>query len=189
MSILQIHKLFTSSQGGWDAVAQTRPSALRLFVLLALPCSLIPPLMLEYAGHHVGAVLFPGTPRMAWSMAAFFFLLAELMTVPLMGWAIRAAARSKGIATSEHEAFVLAAIVPIPLWLSSLVLFYDQVFVIMAGLALGLAGSIVLIFRGVQSILKVEEELVAVDIAYLVTALGLIAWGLLVMLGLIPTLA
>src|SRR5512135_175627 len=105
MSILQIHTLFTSSQGGWDAVAQTRPSALRLFVLLALPCSLIPPLMLEYAGHHVGAVLFPDTPRMAWSMAALFFLLAEWLTVPLMGWAIRSAAHSKGIATSEHESF------------------------------------------------------------------------------------
>lgn len=189
MSVLQIHKLFTSSQGGWDAVAQTRSSALRLFVLLALPCSLIPPLMLEYAGHHVGAVLFPDTPGMAWSMAALFFLLAELLTVPLMAWAIGSAARSKAIATSEHASFVLAAIVPIPLWLSSLVLFYDQVFVIMAGLALGLAGSIVLIFRGVQSILKVEEDLIALDIAYLVTALGLIAWGLLVMLGLIPALA
>jgi hypothetical protein len=106
-----------------------------------------------------------------------------------MGWAIGSAARSKGIATSEHASFVLAAIVPIPLWLSSLVLFYDQVFVIMAGLALGLAGSVVLIFRGVQNILKVEEDLFALDIAYLVTALGLIAWGLLVMLGLIPALA
>lgn len=189
MSILHIHKLFTSSQDGWDAVAQARPSALRLFVLLALPCSFIPPLMLEYAGHHVGAVLFPDTSRMAWSMAAFFFLLAELLTVPLMGWAIRAAARSKGIATSDRDAFVLAAIVPIPLWLSSLVLFYDQIYPIMAGLALGLAGSVVLIFRGVQRILKVEEELVAVDIAYTVTALGLIAWVLLVMLGLIPALA
>lgn len=189
MSILQIHKLFTASQDGWDAVAQTRPSALRLFVLLALPCSLIPPLMLEYAGHHVGAILFPDTPRMAWSMAAFFFLLAEWLTVPLMGWAIASIARSRGIVADQHDAFALAAVAPIPLWLSSLVLFNDQILLIMAGLVIGLAASVILIFRGVQNILKVREELVAMDVAYTVTALGLVAWVILVMLGLLPVLA
>ena len=59
----------------------------------------------------------------------------------------------------------------------------------MAGVTLGLVGSVVLIFRGVQSILNVDEGLIAIDIAYTVTALGLIAWVVLVMLGLIPALA
>jgi len=189
MSILHIHKLFTSSPGAWDELAQTQPSALKLFVLLVIPFSLVPPLMLEYAGHHVGATLFAHTVPLAWSMAALFFLLAELVTVPLMALAIKSVARSKGIGSSDREAFALAAIAAVPLWLSSLALFYDQVILIMAGLALGLAGSVVLIFRGVQSILKVEEDLVAVDIAYTVTALGLVAWVLLVVLGLIPALA
>jgi hypothetical protein len=189
MSILHIHKLFTSSQDGWHEIAQTQPSALKLFALLVVPFSLTPPLMLEYAGRHVGAFLFPNTLPLAWSLAALFFLLAELATVPLMSWAIKSVARSKGVASSDREAFAMAAIAPVPLWLSSLVLFYDQVFVIMAGIALGLAGSVVLIFRGVQRILKVEETLVALDIAYTVTALGLIAWVLLVMLGLVPALA
>lgn len=189
MSILHIHKLFTSSPAAWNELAQTEPSALRLFVLLVIPLSLVPPLMLEYAGHHVGATLFAHTPPLAWSIAALFFLLAELVTVPLMAMAIKSVARSKGIRSSDREAFALAAIAAVPLWLSSLALANDQVFVIMAGLALGLAGSVVLIFRGVQSILKVEEDLIAFDIAYTVTALGLIAWVLLVILGLIPALA
>jgi hypothetical protein len=84
---------------------------------------------------------------------------------------------------------MLAAIVPIPLWLSSLVLFHDQPILIMAVVSLGLLASVVLIFRGVQSILKVDEDLVAMDIAYTVTALGLVAWGALVMLGLVPAMA
>lgn len=189
MSILHVHTFFTSSGDGWNAFAQTRPSALRLFMLLVAPFSLIPPLMLEYAGRHVGATLYPGTPQLAWGMAALFFLLAELITVPLMARAIRSIARSKGIAATDREAFALAAVAPVPLWLSSLVMFYDQVFLIMAGVALGLAGSVVLMFRGVQRILKVEEGLVAIDIAYTVTALGLIAWVVLVMLGLVPGLA
>lgn len=188
MSILHIHKLFTSSQG-WDPLSSAPPSAFKLFILLVVPFSLVPPLMLEYAGRHVGVVLFPGTTAMAWSMAALFFLLAELITVPLMAWTIRSVARSKGIDSSDREAFTLAAIVPIPLWLSSLALFYDQAILIMAGVTVGLMASVVLIFRGVQSILKVDEDLVAMDIAYTVTALGLIAWATLIMLGLVPAMA
>ena len=122
MSMLQIHKLFLSSPEGWHDLARSRPSALKLFVLLVLPFSLIPPLMLEYAGHHVGAVLFPDASAGAWSTAAFFFLIAELLTVPLMAWAIKSVANSKGIASDYHATFTLAAISPVPLWLSSLVL-------------------------------------------------------------------
>src|SRR5512139_847496 len=189
MSILHVHKLFLSSQQGWDELARTPPSALRLFLLLVLPFSLVPPLMLEYAGHHLGAVLFPGTSAQAWSTTALVFLLAELATVPLMAWAIRAVANSKRIASDYRDAFTLAAIAAVPLWLSSLVLFSGEIVLILAVLALGVAGSVALIFRGVESVLKVEDSLVAFDVAYTVTALGLVAWVVLVMLGLVPELA
>ena len=189
MSILHIHKLFVSSHEGWGAFARMQASSLKLFVFLVLPFSLIPPLMLEYAGHHIGAILYPDTSGQAWSMAALFFLIAELITVPLMAWAIRSVANSKGIASNYRDAFMLAAVAPVPLWLSSLALFSGQIALIMAMVVLGVAGSVTLIFRGVESILKVEESLVAFDIAYTVTALGLIAWALLVMLGLVPALA
>ncbi|HMA11573.1 MAG TPA: YIP1 family protein [Steroidobacteraceae bacterium] len=189
MSILHVHKLFLSSQQGWDELARTPPSALRLFLLLVLPFSLVPPLMLEYAGHHLGAALFPGAPAQAWSTTALVFLLAELATVPLMAWAIRSVAHSKRIASDYRDAFTLAAIAAVPLWLSSLVLLSGEIVVILAVLALGVAGSVALIFRGVESVLKVEDSLVAFDVAYTVTALGLVAWVVLVMLGLVPALA
>ncbi len=189
MSILPIHKLFISSPEGWNAFARAQPSAIKLFVLLVVPFSLIPPLMLEYAGQHLGAAMFPDTAGQAWSIAALFFLIAELITVPLMAWAIKSVANSKGIDSNYHDAFTLAAVAPVPLWLSSLVLFSDQIVLIMAMVALGVAGSVVLIFRGAGSILKVKEELVAFDIAYTVTALGLVVWVMLVMLGLVPALA
>lgn len=189
MSILQIHKLFLSSHEGWDEIARAHPSVLKLFFFLVVPFSLIPPLMLEYAGRHLGAAMFPNTAAQAWNTTAVVFLIAELATVPLMAWAIQSVARSKGAACDYHDAFTLAAIAPVPLWLSSLVLFSDQVALIVAMLVLGVAGSVALIFRGVESILKVEEDLVAFEIAYIVTALGLVAWVVLIMLGLVPALA
>lgn len=190
MNILPLHKLlFIPSHKEWDALARTQPSVLRLFFLLVLPFSLIPPLMIEYAGHHYGAMLYPHVSGQAWSVAALFFLLAELATVPLMAWGIRSVARSKGIACPYRDAFTLAAIAPVPLWLSSLVLFSDQPALIAAMVVLGVAGSVVMIFRGVAHILQVKEGLIAFEIAYIVTALGLIAWASLVMLGLVPALA
>jgi len=189
MSILHLHKLFVSSPEGWDEFVRTRPSALRLFALLVLPFSLIPPLMLEYAGQHYGAILFPDTTGQAWSIAALFFLFAELVTVPLMAWGIKAVAHSRGITSHYGDAFALAAIAAIPLWLSSLALFSSQVGVIIGLVVLGLAVSVLLVFRGIQRILRVEQELVAFEIAHIVTALGLIAWVMLVMLGLVPALS
>jgi len=97
-----------------------------------------------------------------------------------MAWAIRSVANSKGIASNYRDAFMLRRWRP-SLWLSSLALFSSQIALIMA--------MVVLAWQvrhadlpGVESILKVEESLVAFDIAYTVTALGLIAWALLVML-------
>jgi hypothetical protein len=106
-----------------------------------------------------------------------------------MARVIMSVANSKGAASNYHDAFTLAAVAAVPLWLSSLALFSDQIALIVAMVALGVAASVVLIFRGVESILKVEEDVVAFDIAYIVAGLGLIAWVLLVMLGLVPALA
>lgn len=189
MSILRLHELFLSTPDAWLELSRTRPSARKLFLLLVLPVSLIPPLMLEYAGHHIGSLLFPAAPAQAWTAAALAFLLAELATVPLMAWAIKSIAESKGIASDYRDAFLLAAIALVPMWLASLVLFSEQLPLVAITLALGVAGWTVLIFRGVKSVLRVEEGLIAVDIAYTVTALGLIAWVVVVLNGLIPLLS
>src|SRR4030065_2197966 len=166
MSILHIHKMFVSSHGGWDELAHMHASPLKLFFFLVVPFSLIPPLMLEYAGHHIGATMFPDTAGQAWSMAALAFLVAELITVPFMARAIKSVANSKGGISNYHDAFTLAAVAAVPLWLSSLALFSDQIALIAAMLVLGMAGSVVLIFRGVESILKVGERRFAFDITY-----------------------
>lgn len=189
MSILHIHKLFLSSPKGWRELAAAAPSARKLFLMLVLPISLIPPVMLEYAGDHIGPLLFQDAPERAWSTVALVFLAAELLTVPLMAWVIKSMAESKGVECSYRDTFMLAAIAPVPMWLSSLVLFSDQIPLIAAMLALGAVGWVVLIFRGVQSVLKIEEGIIVFDIAYTATALGLITWVVIIMRGLIPILS
>jgi Yip1 domain len=189
MSIVQIGKLFVSRHDGWDQVAHVHASVIKLFALLVVPLSLIPPLMLEYAGHHYGSLLYPTTPAQSWSIAALVFLVAELLTVPLMAWAIQSVAKSRGLASGYHDAFTLSSISAIPLWLSSLVLFSSNIVLIVGILGLGLIGSVLLIFRGVEGILGMDDDVVAFDLAYIVTAMGLIAWVVLIMLGLVPAIS
>ncbi|MGA7179359.1 MAG: YIP1 family protein [Thiobacillaceae bacterium] len=189
MSILQFGKLFVSPHEGWDEVARAHPSVIKLFTLLVVPFSLVPPLMLEYAGHHYGSILYPQASAQAWTIAALFFFVVELLTVPLMAWGIKSVANSRGVSSSYHDAFKLASIAPVPLWLSALVLFSSNIVLIVGIVVLGLVGSVLLIFRGVEGILGVEEDMVALNLAYIVTAMGLIAWALLIMLGLVPAIA
>ncbi len=188
MSILNMGKLFISPHAGWDELARIHPSVFKLLGLLVVPLSLIPPLMIEYAGHHYAVTLFPTVSAQAWSAAALFFLVAELLTVPLMAWAISAVSHSRGIRSSYRDALTLASIAPIPLWFSALALFSSNIVVIAGIVGLGLVGSVLLIFRGVEGLLGVEEDVVAFDLAYVVTAMGLIAWILLIMLGLVPAI-
>lgn len=189
MNILHIPKLFASSHEGWDDIERIHPTILKLFFLLVVPFSLVPPLMLELAGHSYGRVMFPGTSSQAWSHAALIFLAAELLTVPLMAWGIKFVVNYRALSCNYHDAFALASIAAVPLWLSSLSLLTGNRLAIVSLAALGLLGSVVLIFRGVAGILKLEEEGVAVEVAYRVTALGLLAWALLLALALIPAFA
>lgn len=188
MNILRFHKLFLFSHEEWRGLAESRPEALKLFILQVLPFALVPPIMLEYASRHAGAAMLPNVPDQEWGVIALLFMLGEVATVPLMAWAIRSVAAGKGIHSRYYDTFLLAVVAPAPLWLSSLALFFEQfALVVFLGL-LGLAGFILLVFRGVKSMLGVSEGLIAFEIAYTVTALGLIAWGALAVLGLLPAL-
>ena len=183
MNILRFHKLFLFSHEEWRGVAGCPPPALKLFILLVLPFAPVPPL------RHAGAAMFPNVPDQEWGVIALLFMLGEVATVPLMAWAIRSVAAGKGVRSRYYDTFLLAVVAPAPLWLSSLALFFEQfALVVFLGL-LGLAGFVLLVFRGVKNILGVSEGLIAFEIAYTVTALGLIAWGALAMLGLLPALS
>lgn len=49
-----------SSSTGWDELRSRRPSVVSLVMFIVLPMSLIPPVMLYYAGTHYGDASFPG---------------------------------------------------------------------------------------------------------------------------------
>lgn len=185
MSLLSLAKLPLSADEGWPDLARIHPGILKVVLLLVLPLSLLPPAMLYYAGTHYPEVFGPAARPRDWAAVAAVFLVAELATFSLMGWLIRQVGDTNGLAIDYHDAYLLAAIAAVPLWLSSLGLFVP-VLVFNAALstvALGL--SCALLYQGLQALGRRREAVIATEVVQIVIGAGLIAWALLLVLALV----
>ncbi|MFC6674240.1 YIP1 family protein [Marinobacterium aestuariivivens] len=182
MTVSDISRMFVSPHGGWDELARIHPSVIKLFMFLVLPFSLVPPAMIEYAGLHYGSRLLPGADAGSWAVSAAVFFVAELFTVPLMAWAIRSNATTQKINVGYPEAFLVAAVAAIQMWLSAFGLFVPNPgFIILVALA-GLIGSIALVYHGIEAMLKLREEVEIASLTFTTLAMGVLGWTLLLVL-------
>lgn len=185
MNLLQMPSMILSFHKGWDEVIRDQPSIFRIFAQLVFPLSLLPPAMIYYAGGNYGDMFVAGVSPEEWHTAAGIFFLAELLTVPLMAWLMHLASRANNAAADVQECFTLAAIAPIPLWLSSLVLFIPNLVVVVLVGGLALLCSLGLTYRGVYALLHMHEDVRALQMAAVITGAGLLAWLLLMQIVLV----
>lgn len=184
MSPSQMPKMILSFHDGWDDLIRVHPSIARMFALVVLPLSLLPPAMIYYVGGNYGDVFAAGVSPEQWHASAAIFFFAELLTVPLMAWLMQAVSRVNDVPADYHVCFTLAAIAPIPLWLSSLVLFIPNLAIGVAVGALALLCSLGLTYRGVYALLRMHDEVRALQMATVTTGAGLLAWLLLMQIAL-----
>lgn len=179
---MNVFSVFTQTalmQKGWEEIEADAPPVADLFLKLVVPLSLLPAFMLWYAGTHYGDALAAGFGAKPWAQIAVLFFATELMTVAIMGWFIGALAQSKGVKLSARHAYLIAGVAPIPLWLSSLTLVVPHILVsaLVSAIAMGLSFRI--IYRGVQTLCHIRDEVVDMEISHAIMAAGLIAWALL----------
>lgn len=180
MSPLQLPKMIYSFHDGWDELERMHPSVWRVFALFVLPLSLLPAVVIYFAGAAHGNVFVPDATAAEWHRAAAIFLVAELLTVPLVAWLIHETVKVFGNTVRYYDSFLLAAIAPSPLWLSSLAMLVPSlVFNIGVGLA-ALACSVGLIYHGVATLFKFKENINAQMAAMVISGVGLLSWLLLV---------
>jgi hypothetical protein len=138
--------------------------------------------MLYYAGSlHPG--IFPAHfAGKDWGGIAVMFFLAEMGTVAFMGWFIHEVARTSRLRIDYYDAYLLAALAPIPLWLSALGLFIPSL-AFNAGLAIAaLVLSCGIIYHGVMGLGHTHEDVAAAGVVQTVIGAGLAAWALLLLL-------
>ena len=179
MNIFNLTKMPFSFHGGWDTVVSVHPSVIKTFLLLVLPFSLIPPAALLYVGSGHGSTFLLNIGGSRWTEVALIFFIAELLTVPLMGWLIRSVASQHKFTVDLKDAFLLAAITAVPMWFSSLGMLASDIWTM---ITFGIAGLLVaasLLYHGVVPILKMQDPFEAQSLSYQVFSVGAFVWVLL----------
>jgi len=179
MNILTFPGMVISSKTGWPELEKVHPTIIKVFALLVLPLCLIPPAMLYYAGTNFGDAFIVGYSSKPWAGIAGSFFLAEIATFFAMGWFIKQVAQNHKVEIVAQNAYLIAAIAPVPLWLSSFGLFISSLPVNIAISLIALACSCGLIYHGVFALCHMDEEVKAMSITYTVMSAGLAAWVLL----------
>jgi hypothetical protein len=181
MNILTLPRMVVSSETGWPELEKLHPTILKAFVFIVLPLSLIPPAMLYYAGTTYGDDFLVGYGSKPWGWIAGAFFLAEMLTFAGMGWFIKQFAENRKVKIDSHDAYLLAAIAPVPLWLSAFSLFSTNMAINAAISLIALACSCGLIYHGIFALCHMHEEIKAMSITYAVISAGLAAWVLLLL--------
>lgn len=185
MTLMSLAKLPLSAEEGWPALARLKPGILKVFLLLVLPLSMLPPVMLYDAGLNHPEVFGPGASGRNWVIVGTVFFLAELATFLLMGWLIKQVGQTYSLVIDYHDAYLLAAIAPVPLWLSSLGLLIPNLLFNATVSAVALGVSCALLYQGLQALGRKRDAVVAGGIVQIVIGAGLIAWALLLVLALL----
>ncbi len=183
MNLTSLSKLPLSSMEGWPELEKIHPGLLKLFAFVILPLALLPPSTLYYAGTYYPELFFAGAAGKDWTRISAVFFLAEMATLCGMGWLIKQVAETDGLRVDYHDAYMLAGIAPIPLWLASLGLLVPSLAfnVILSLVALGLSCGI--IYHGIEGLCHTREDVTAASIVQTVIGAGLVAWALLLMLA------
>lgn len=170
---------------GWDTLTHSHVSVLRLLLLYALPLSVIPPVMIYYAGVTYGGHLLPVLSLMQLETIGIVFFLAELVMPFIVAFIVQSLGEVVAIKPAYEDAYKLAVMVPTPLWLAPLFLFIPSFILNLTIGALAMMLSGALIFYSVPSILKIEEEGHAMLISWSVLATGMVAWAVMMYLTLL----
>ncbi|WP_374564718.1 YIP1 family protein [Ideonella sp.] len=183
MKLTVLAKMPWSVNEGWPELAQRHPAVLDVVASLALPLALLPPAMLYFAGTRYPEAFAPLVPTKDWAAVALVFLLAEMLTFVAMGWLIKKVAQTYELHVDRHDAYLLAAITPVPLWLASLGLLIPSLIanLVLSAFALGI--SCALLYNGLMAWSREHESMAAVRVVHVVTSAGLAAWALLLVLA------
>lgn len=183
MAQLKSHQM--SQAVGWDTFTHSHMSVLRLFLFYALPLSIVPPVMIYYAGVSYGTHLLSSLSAAQLEAIGVVFFFAELVMTFLVASVIQRLGEWVDIKPAFVDCYKLAIVVATPLWLAPLFLYIPSVILNLTTGAAALMLSGILIFYSVPAILKVEEKGHAILLSGSILAVGLVAWAAMMYLTLL----
>jgi hypothetical protein len=170
---------------GWDLFTHGHLPVMQLFLYLTLPLSVIPPVMIYYAGLAYGGVTLPALNASQLQIICAVLFMAELAMTFVVAYVIQSLGEVIEIRPDYADAYKLAVLVPIPLWVAPLFLFVPNFILNLTVGAFALLISGRLIFYAVPQILKVKVRRHATLLSGAVLAAGLVAWSAMMYITLV----
>lgn len=179
MLMADIPKMLLSEKTGWEDIDRSHYTARWFFKSLVLPMSLLPPVLYAYAEVvHPGAIFPLSVPALTvfqLLVVGVVFYGMQVVMVAYMAMLIQRMAQGRDHDPGYDSAYALAAIAPVPLWLSSLSMLVPSLgFVIAVGVLAWIA-ALALIRHGVRPLLHISDEKTAHYVANMVTLGGIVA--------------
>ena len=175
MNILVLLRMLFGSTSVSAELVYRGSTVRNLFWAMSVPLSLLPPTMIVLLDGPLSAYLPVLQIRPSVFMASLFFG-CEVLSVFLIGWLIKQVASTLGHEVAYADAYLVAAIAPIPLWLSSLGLLVNNPFLNTALPLSALASCCALIYQGAYSLCHVGDRLKAAAVTQVVFGAALILW-------------
>lgn len=180
MDLRTLAALPLSAQRGWPELLQARPGRWSLLLQLVLPVSLVPPAVLYMALTSPQCRLPVDGAHTR--LFALVVLAAEFISVAVGSRMLRWVAGTYGLSVAAADALLLAALAPLPLWMSTAAAALPGIAAAVAVGFLGLVLACGTVFHGLVAICRPQEEFAAAGIVQVVASAGVAAWGLLLAL-------
>lgn len=180
----KLHLPHMSPSSGLVTLTRSHISVLKLFFLYAVPLSVLPPVMLYYAGVTYGGRLLPALSSAQLQLIGAVFFMAELAMTFLVAYVVQRLTEWVVSKPDFEDAYKLAVVVPTPLWLASLFLAIPSFMLIATAVAVALILSATLIYYTVPAFLNIEDKAHASMLFGLILAIGMAAWAMMLYLTL-----
>ena len=197
MLVLSLPRMFVSDHAGWRELFRAPPSVARILLTRVLPFATLPPLLCMYSVRaYPGLVLpwiAPSFQPLAMVLLGVTAISLQLVVVALMAGQIRLLAAAPASAFTAgmdpREALAFAAVVPLPLWLSSFALLLPSRGLLALAIAIGWVGSAALIEHGIPRLYRPATLAHARCIKRALLGRGLFGWAMVVMALVLPLYA
>lgn len=177
MDLRTLAALPLSADSGWPRLLQKRPGPWQLLLQLVLPVSLVPPAVLYMV--LTSPRYRPAVDTGQGGLYAFVVLISEFVSVAFASRLLRWVAGTYGLSVAGSDAYMLAALAPLPLWLATASVALPGVALSVMMPLLGLLLGCCIAFHGLVAICKPREAFAAAGIVQVVASAGLAGWGLL----------
>jgi len=168
----------------WNDEADQLPPAVLTYLLIALPLSLLLPIMANFAGSAYGGKVITGFAAPTWERL-LVILMVELAIIPLSAGLAQLIGKFFQLQIHARQAYLIVTLGTVPIWLASLALAIPSLTALLSAGTLGIGISGLTLYRSSRRLLKLEEDALAVLFSGLLLVCCLPLWTAILALVLI----